>query len=57
MTVSTMYDTSMDVKIFTFDLAGECVRSLGENDFVKQGFLSEAYCRSESFSQKARSES
>ena len=26
MTVSTMYDTSMDVKIFTFDLAGKCVR-------------------------------
>ena len=24
MTVSTMYDTSMDVKIFTFDLAGKC---------------------------------
>ena len=26
MTVSTMYDTSMDVKIFTFDLAGKCER-------------------------------
>ena len=23
-TVSTMYDTSIDVKIFTFDLAGKC---------------------------------
>ena len=29
MTVSTMYDTSMDVKIFTFDLAGKCAIVMG----------------------------
>ena len=29
MTVSTMYDTSMDVKIFTFDLAGKCATTPG----------------------------